>query len=69
MQKKLYVLRLNYSLRPAFASKALESGMDIKVLSSILGHAKVLITLDRYAHALLNYQKYSIGKMSGFYGE
>jgi len=38
--------------RHTFATRALESGFDIKSLSEILGHASVLVTLKKYAHTL-----------------
>ena len=38
--------------RHTFATRALESGFDIKSLSEILGHASVLVTFQKYAHTL-----------------
>ena len=46
----------------------LEAGMDIKVLSSILGHAQASTTLNLYAHALPDHKKTSMEKMKVFYG-
>lgn len=43
-----------HCLRHTFATRALELGMDIKTLSEILGHTNVAITLNRYAHSLLD---------------
>ena len=40
-----------HTLRHTFAIRALEAGMDIKVLSSILGLAQASTTLNLYAHA------------------
>lgn len=48
--------------------RVLEAGMDIKVLSSILGHAQASTTLNLYAHALPDHKKQSMEKMSSFYG-
>jgi integrase len=56
------------ALRHTFATRALEAGMDIKVLSSILGHAQASTTLNLYAHALPDHKKSSMEKMSAFYG-
>ena len=42
--------------------------MDIKVLSSILGHAQASTTLNLYAHALPDHKRQSMEKMSSFYG-
>lgn len=56
-----------HALRHTFATRALEAGMDIKVLSSILGHAQASTTLNLYGHALPNHKKVSMEKMSEFY--
>lgn len=56
-----------HALRHTFATRALEAGMDIKVLSSILGHAQASTTLNLYAHALANHRKVSMDKMSEYY--
>jgi len=39
-----------HSLRHTFATNCIESGMDPKCLSEILGHADVNTTLNRYVH-------------------
>ena len=57
-----------HALRHTFATRALEAGMDIKVLSSILGHAQASTTLNLYAHALPDHKKTSMEKMGAFYG-
>ena len=57
-----------HALRHTFATRALEAGMDIKVLSSILGHAQASTTLNLYAHALPDHKRQSMEKMSFFYG-
>ena len=44
-------------LRHTFATRALESGMDIKTLSEILGHKSTTVTLNRYAHSLMEHKK------------
>ena len=57
-----------HALRHTFATRALEAGMDIKILSSILGHAQASTTLNLYAHALPDHKRQSMEKMSFFYG-
>lgn len=56
-----------HALRHTFATRALEAGMDIKVLSSILGHAQASTTLNLYGHALPDHKKNSMDKMSDYY--
>ena len=53
-----------HCLRHTFATRALELGMDIKTLSEILGHTNVAITLNRYAHSLLEYKIQEMNKIS-----
>lgn len=57
-----------HALRHTFATRALEAGMDVKVLSSILGHAQASTTLNLYAHALPDHKRVSMEKMRSFYG-
>lgn len=57
-----------HALRHTFATRALEAGMDIKALSSLLGHAQASTTRNLYAHALPDHKKRSMDKMSSFYG-
>ena len=40
-----------HDLRHTFATLALKSGVDVKTLSSMLGHYSAGFTLDTYAHA------------------
>lgn len=37
-------------LRRTFATLCVENNLNIKVLSQILGHSNIQITLDRYTH-------------------
>ncbi len=49
------VRKLNFhALRHTFATRALECGMDVKTLSEILGHKNATITLNRYAHSMMD---------------
>lgn len=45
-----------YSLRHTFATRAIECGMDVKTLSEILGHKNPIVTLNRYAHSLMEHK-------------
>lgn len=52
-----------HTLRHTFATRALEANMDIKVLSSLLGHADASTTLNKYGHALPDHKRASMEKM------
>lgn len=41
-----------HDLRHTFASLLLHQGLDIKLISTMMGHASVSITLDRYSHLM-----------------
>lgn len=53
-----------HSLRHSFATRCIESGIDAKIVSDLLGHSKVSITLDRYVHVTMDMKKSSIQKLS-----
>ena len=46
-----------HSLRHTFATRALESGMDVKTLSEILGHNDASVTLNRYTHSMIKHKR------------
>lgn len=56
-------------LRHTFATRCIESGMDVKSLSEILGHSNVNITLNTYVHSSLEHKRTQIEKMSIFCGQ
>lgn len=56
--KKLNISHKGFhSLRHTFATRALECGMDVKTLSEILGHKNPTVTLNRYAHSLMEHKQ------------
>lgn len=62
--KKSHVAYKNFhALRHTFATRALESGMDVKTLSEILGHKSASTTLNRYAHSLMNHKINMMNKL------
>jgi len=55
-----------HALRHTFAIRALESGMDVRALSEILGHAKVALTLQLYAHFSIETKRSAMENMDVF---
>ncbi len=63
--RKAQVRRLNFhATRHTFATRALENGMDIKTLSEIMGHKDASITLNRYAHSMLETKTMMMRRMT-----
>lgn len=55
LTEKVGVRKLNFhAIRHTFATRAIECGMDIKTLSEIMGHKNASVTLNRYAHSMLD---------------
>ena len=55
LTEKAGVRKFNFhALRHTFATRAIECGMDIKTLSEIMGHKNASITLNRYAHSMMD---------------
>ena len=52
-----------HSLRHTFATRAIECGIDVKALSEILGHKNPTVTLNRYAHSLMEHKKEMINRL------
>ena len=49
-----------HALRHTYATRAIESGMQPKVLQKLLGHASIKTTMDRYVHATAESPDYAI---------
>lgn len=61
--EKAGISDVNYhALRHSFTTACVESGMDIKTLSEILGHAKVATTLDIYTHPTIGMKQREMNK-------
>lgn len=56
-----------HDLRHTFATNAIKAGMDVKTLSSILGHANAAMTLNIYASADPDAKRAAMDRMSDFY--
>ena len=49
-----------HALRHTYATRAIESGMQPKVLQKLLGHASIKATMDRYVHVTAESLDYAI---------
>ncbi|MGH7576705.1 MAG: tyrosine-type recombinase/integrase, partial [Longimicrobiales bacterium] len=56
-----------YDLRHTCATLLLQSGVNVKVVSEILGHASVRITLDIYSHVLPDMQDTAVEAMEAMF--
>lgn len=55
-----------HDLRHTFATMAISSGVDVKTLSSMLGHFSAGFTLDAYTHITNDMQRGAAEKIGGF---
>jgi integrase len=57
-----------HDLRHGAATVLIAAGVDLKVVSELLGHSSVAITADIYAHVLPEQQQVVVKKMDDLYG-
>jgi len=57
-----------HDLRHTFATLQLAAGTNPKIVSEVLGHRDVAITLDRYSHALPTMQVEAMGRLDTILG-
>jgi integrase len=55
-----------HALRHTFATRAVESGMDYRTLSEILGHSRVAITMQLYVHSSKETKRKAMDAMDQF---
>ncbi len=55
-----------HELRHTFATTALQNGVDIKTVSSMLGHSSAGFTLNTYTHATNKMQEAAAQTMGEF---
>jgi len=64
MSEKAKIERVNiHALRHAFASRAREQGLELEVLSNILGHSDIRLTANTYTHVSLERTENEMKKM------
>ena len=57
-----------HDLRHTFATLQLAAGTNPKVVSEVLGHKDIAITLDRYSHAMPTMQAEAMGRLDAMLG-
>jgi len=57
-----------HDLRHTFATLQLAAGTNPKIVSEVLGHKDVAITLDRYSHAMPTMQTEAMGRLDTLLG-
>ncbi len=68
IQKKLDIPHRNvHAMRHTFAARALESGIKPIVVSRLLGHASIQITLDIYGHVIPDFVEQELEKLEEIY--
>jgi len=55
-----------HALRHTFATRALEANVPAKVVSEMLGHANISITLDTYSHVSLDSKRTALEQMNNY---
>ncbi|MBD5511000.1 MAG: site-specific integrase [Lachnospiraceae bacterium] len=58
-----------HALRHTFATNCINSGVDAKSLSEILGHSDVKITLNRYVHPTIETKRQYMNSLCSIYGQ
>ena len=56
-----------HTTRHCFATRALESGFDVKTLSEVLGHTSAAVTLSFYSHSTFEHKQKCMNSLSAVY--
>lgn len=54
-----------HTLRHSFATRLMELGVDVKTISTLLGHSSAQTTLDFYAHSCMDAQRDALARLIG----
>ena len=64
---KLELPDLNlHGLRHAFATLMLLAGVSAKVVSEMMGHSSVMVTLDTYSHVVQGLQEHAVSALDQY---
>ena len=67
---KLGLSELNlHGLRHAFATLMLLAGVSAKVVSEMMGHSSVMVTLDTYSHVVQGLQEHAVSALDQYLAE
>ncbi len=55
-----------HDCRHTYASLMIDAGVNVKALSSYMGHANISITLDRYAHMMPGNEEQAAGLLDAY---
>lgn len=68
LSKKAGIKDANFHcLRHTFATRALEAGINPKVVQEILGHSTISMTLDTYSHVMPDTKKEAAAKLNSLF--
>lgn len=56
-----------HCMRHTFATRALEAGINSKVVQEILGHSTISMTLDTYSHVMPDSKKDAAAKLNNLF--
>ena len=58
-----------HEARHTFASLLIAAGVNMKAVSSYMGHASVVLTLDLYGHLMPGHEAEAVEKIDAYLGQ
>ncbi|WP_084663770.1 tyrosine-type recombinase/integrase [Thermanaeromonas toyohensis] len=66
LRKKAGLQDVNlHALHHTYATRLLELGEDLKVVQELLGHSRIAVTADTYAHVSPKLKRDAVAKLDG----